>query len=740
MQGDLISVLFDGVYKNSDIWINGVYLGHFTSGYVSFRYWLHNATMPNSTTPVLNYGTTPNVLAVFVDALTEQEGWFYEGGGITRHVWLETAATLSVVPWGAYFPAAVTGAIASGPLGAMGPQTAASALINAQVDIANARPAAVNATLAITVLDASGATVATSRTAATLAAGGWARLTPAIAITSTVNLWNTESTYMYSVRADVLDAAGATVDSVTVPIGIRNAIWTANGGFQLNGFKVPVKGFSQHQDFGGVGNAVPDRINEFRISAIRALGGNFWRTAHNPTNPELLDFADAQGMLFWVENRFINKGVQPLPMSAQERVRAYPPFNAVADPQLLADAQAMVLRDRNHPSVVIWSLCNEGGCQIGSSVGASIGSQFKNVINYADTTRPITANSEWSIGSSDTLGNIVDVATCSYNYGEYSAFHYAHPYKPIMGGESASCTSDRGYYRPTNATDGHVTSDDDSCVISAWISAEENAWDSGNFIWTGTDYRGEPTPLSWPDLNSHFGVIDLAGFEKDTASYYRAWWLPSGATYLQVVPKDWNAPVSAGQTVTVRAFTGAAFAEAFVNGVSLGKQAVPYGSIPTWNNVAFVPGNLTAVAYDANNNTVATSVVATTGAPAAIRVTLTAAGAQPTYAADGHDVALFDVAIVDAAGAVVPNANLNLTYFIASGPGTIIGLANGDPADHTPEKVGMPDLPYGGVWARPTWMGYARAIVQTQAGKPGDIIISVSAPGLTTGSASFNSQ
>ena len=339
---------------------------------------------------------------------------FYEGGGITRHVWLETADALSVTPWGAFFPAAVTGVITSGPLGAMGPQTAASALINAQVDVANARAAAVNATLVLTVLDAAGATVATSRTAVALAAGGWARLTPAIALASTVNLWNTESTYMYDVRADVLDGAGATADSVTVPIGIRNAIWTANGGFQLNGYKVPAKGFSQHQDFGGVGTAVPNRINEFRIQGIRALGGTFWRTAHNPTNPELLDFADRQGMLFWVENRFINKGVQPVPVSAKERVRAYPPFNAVADPQLLADAQAMVLRDRNHPSVVIWSLCNEGGCQIGTSVGASIGSQFKNVINYADTTRPITANGEWSIGTSDTMTNVMDVVTCSY--------------------------------------------------------------------------------------------------------------------------------------------------------------------------------------------------------------------------------------------------------------------------------------------------------------------------------------
>ena len=325
-------------------------------------------------------------------------------------MWLNFADPLSIVPWGAYFPSSITGAITSGPLGAMGPQTAASAQIFAQVDVQNARAAPADMTLAITVMDADGATVATSSTKQKLPAGGWARLTPSIPLSSTVNLWNTESTYMYAVRADVLDngVGGAVVDSVTVPIGVRDAIWTPNQGFMLNGFKVPAKGFSQHQDFAGTGTAVPDRVNEFRVQGIRAIGGNFWRTAHNPTNPELLDFADKHGMLMWVENRFINKGVQPI-QSAKDAPQAFPPFNTAADPGLLADAQAMVLRDRNHPSVVIWSLCNEGGCQIGSTVGASIGAQFKNVITYADTTRPITANGEWSIGTSDTMTNVMDV-------------------------------------------------------------------------------------------------------------------------------------------------------------------------------------------------------------------------------------------------------------------------------------------------------------------------------------------
>ena len=255
----------------------------------------------------------------------------------------------------------------------------------------------------------------------------------------------------------------------------------------------------------------------------------------------------------------------------------------------------------------------------------------------------------------------------------------------------------------------------------------------------GHDYKGEPSPLNWPDLNSHFGVLDLAGFEKDSASYYRANWLPSSPTFVKIVPNDWNAPVPVGTPVTLRAFTGAAAVEAFVNGVSQGKVAVPPFQVARWSNVPFAPGNITAVAYDASGAVVATSVVATTGSAAALVVTVVSVG-PPTYAADGQDVAIFTVQVVDAAGAVVPNACPMLTYTVSSGPGTIYAIGNGDPADHTPDKVGQVDLPYGGVWARPAWMGYGRAVVQSQAGKPGAVTLTVSSPGLTSGSASFTTQ
>lgn len=291
------------MYKNSDVWLNGAWLGHFTSGYVSFRYYLHNATFPNSTVPVLVYGGGDNVLAVRVDALSAQEGWFYEGGGINRHVYFDVADPLSIVPWGAFHPSAVTGAITSGPLGAMGVQTAASAVVLSAVDVANARVAATSFVIAVTVKDAGGATVGTASAPGNLPSGGFVRQRLTTTLTNPT-LWNTEVPYLYTVTTTVTVGANV-VDTDVATIGVRDAVWTPNTGFMLNGFKVLAQGFSNHIDFAGVGSAVPDRIQEFRVTSMREIGSNFWRTAHNPVAPETLAAADKHGMLVWDENRCV---------------------------------------------------------------------------------------------------------------------------------------------------------------------------------------------------------------------------------------------------------------------------------------------------------------------------------------------------------------------------------------------------------------------------------------------------
>jgi beta-galactosidase len=783
--GSVIWIDFDGVYKNSDVWLNGVYLGHQTSGYVAFRYFLHNVTSSDDPTNsnVLRFGSD-NVLAVRVDALSVQEGWFYEGGGIYRHVSLTISDPLFIMPVGVFLPSSVTGSITSGPLGVQGPQSADSASVMPQTDVKNARSTATQFSLTSEVLDASsGILIGAANNSFTLPPGGSTRIFQEVALPGPVQLWNTAPRPpLYTVRSTVW-VAGAAVDAVVTTIGIRSAVWTPTAGFQLNGLKTPVQGFSNHQSWSGCGNAVPKRVDEFRITALKALGANMWRGSY-PANNDLMDLADAHGMLMWVENRFLQYKVQPLVSVGTGNPRCQPlpgtncpgaadqdsctkyyvpcslgkcncvwsgsacfespdacspsiPATDLADPQLLQDIHDMVLRDRNHPSVVIWCLCNEGGCDIGDADGGVLAAQFKAAINAADTTRPITANTEWSVGSPDTLTTVLDVMTTSYNYGTYEIYHRHHPFRPFMGGESASCNSDRGYYGPTNGTRGLLNGDSaPQCCATAWAAAAGTDWASGNVAWTGHDYKGEPGTIGWPDVGSHFGAYDIAGFEKDIGAYYRSWWLPSGSTFVRASPRDWTAPVAVGAPVSVFVFTGAAAAEALVNGVSVaGRKNVTALGFADFGTVPFAPGNLTAVAYDRSGGVVAMDSVLTAGVPTALQLSLEDNNGR-AYVADGQDVALVRCAVVDSKGQVVPGASDSVTFTV-SGPGAVYGVGNGDPANHTPDKVGRKDLPYGGVWTIPTYMGLVRAIVQTLTGRPGKITIHATAPGLLAAEASF---
>jgi beta-galactosidase/beta-glucuronidase len=517
-QGQLIWLAFDGVFRNADVWLNNNYLGHHTEGYTSFHFYIHNAS--------LNYGATENVLALRCDA-TAPELWSYEPGGIFRHVHIHTADPVSVVPWGFYTPSYVAGNITGG---GADQQTADLVQLNPVVDFANAGAATADITFAFALLDTMGNTVAKASGQVSLGAGAWTRQYLSTTFGSPaapVNLWNTNVPTLYNATL-TLTVGGNVVDAVWERIGVRSAIFDPRQGFLLNGVPTKISGTSNHIDFGGAGGAVPDRVNEFRVATHRkVLGGNGWRTAHNPVAPEMLDFADDYGLLVWEENRFINAGVQPLapkPIAGSKRgeagiwaafengegelVGATPSSSSLSevsstwwrrfapsrngglwtgthlpvgastgsgptavDPQLLQDAQDMVLRDRNHPSIVIWSLCNEGGCEQGAPWGGVVFSQFLTSISWADTMRPVTGNTEWSPGSSDTFSQTSQVMSFSYNYGAYAIYKQFHPNKAVGGGESASCTSTRQYYLPSNSTSGYVNQNDFGCVQEAWTSA-----------------------------------------------------------------------------------------------------------------------------------------------------------------------------------------------------------------------------------------------------------------------------
>ena len=396
------------------------------------------------------------------------------------------------------------------------------------------------------------------------------------------------------------------------------------------------------------------------------------------------------------------------------------------------------LQARNHPSIVIWSLCNELGCVADSPDGGTLGIQFKLALYAVDPSRPVTGNTVQSPYLEgrlvDAFSQSMDVQSFSYEYNAYTAYHAAAPWKPIGGGESASCHIDRGYYGPTNSTAGHVSPDTVwSCVQSSWQPAAELPFVFGNFAWTGFDYYGEVYPLGAPDVSSHFGIFDLAGFDKDGTGYYRAWWRDgacdgsSSPVPLAISPSEWTAPVAVGARIDVTVTTCAAAVDLFVNGVRQGAagppSVMPRLGVLTWP-VTFEPGNVTAVAYDAGGAVLATRTIITASAPYAIFAwveDIYRGGRNGTHiAADGRDAALLGVSLVDRNGVAVPNADVNVSFGVA-GPGVVIGVANGDPADRAPPKT---------TW-RYTFHGLVRAVVASSAaGASGDIVVSVTAPGL----------
>ena len=671
-RGKSLWVDFDGVYRDSKVWLNGHFLGRHPSGYTSFRY---------DVTPYANCGGR-NVLAVSLDP-RHTEGWWYEGGGIYRHVWLNVADPVHAAPWGTFVTAQLP---EPGPTG-----LAAAAALTIKTTVANTSGTSADCAVDSSVVDVAGRTIATVSTPAVIPAGQSLE-TAQQATVARPRLWSLETPYLYrlvtTVRRD-----GRVVDTTETPFGIRTLRFDPDTGFYLNGKPVKIQGVCNHQDFIGVGVGVPDTLEAWRVKKLKEMGANGWRMSHNPPTPELLDACDRLGMLVMDENRHLGDSDQNL-----------------------AEVANMVRRDRNHPSIVLWSMCNEENGAQGKAAGANTFKAMRATVLQNDTTRPVTSamNGGWFDPGFATVEDILGI---NYGLGNSDKFHQLHPAMPIFGSETASTLTTRGEYA-NDKTQVFVSSY--NMTDYSWKDIATRSFVFGSFVWTGFDYKGEPTPYVWPSVNSHFGILDTCGFPKDNYYYYQSWWKTQPILHLM---PHWNWPDRVGQNVRVIAFSNAARVELFLNGVSLGAKVMPRNEHLEWS-VPYAPGNLSAKGYNSDGKVIASDTVETTGPPAALKLTTDRINLTP----DGEDLAMVEVDVVDALGRIVPTAD-NRVAFSVRGAGSVAGVGNGNPGDHDPDRAS----------SRRAFNG--KCMVLVGAGeKPGDIELTATAPGLNSAGLHFRAD
>lgn len=670
--GKRISIEFGGIFRDSVCWINGHRVGRHESGYTSVQYDLTN---------FLNYGGK-NVITVRVDAGL-YEGWWYEGAGIYRHVWLTKTEPLHVGQWGTQVIPIVRG-------------EDATALVRTTVFNDSDNEVTFDIDLAIT--DGDGAEVA-DETLGEMTLEPWSQDTFDLHVQlPKARLWSCESPHLYKLET-TLHVDGDEIDTTFTTFGVRTLRWDENEGFFLNGKRVQIKGTCNHQQHAGVGIAMPDRLHEWRVEKLKEMGSNAYRAAHYATTPELLDACDRLGILVMAENR--------LPGGAKEHC---------------AQFESMIRRDRNHPSIIMWSLGNEEHTIQWSIVGERIGKSMVRLAHKLDPTRVVTT-AMYDRGANEGFANVVDVHGWNYmNVGNMTTWRERNPHQPIVGSEEASTVTTRGIYADDKAR-GYVSAYPlrapkwGSLPEQWWPFFNERKWLAGGFVWIGFDHYGEPIPYKWPCTSSHFGLMDLCGFPKDIYYYYKSWWDHATPT-VHVFP-HWNWEGREGQEISVWCFSNCEEVELIVNDKSHGKKPMPENSHLEWP-VVYEAGSVEAKGY-VGGQVVQSHRVETAGPAVALKLSAD----RQQIKANGQDIAMIAVSAVDKAGRVVPIAN-DLVRFDVQGSAKIIGVGNGDPSSHESDKA-----PF-----RRLFNGYAMAIVQAELAA-GTIRFSARADGLTTADLSI---
>jgi beta-galactosidase len=664
--GKHLELQFDGVATHCTVWVNGILAHRNWCGYNSFHV---------DITPFAKYGNDVNTIAVRVDA-NPMEGWWYEGAGIYRHTWLVKREAVHVATDGLW----------ANPVRQEDGTWAVP--VEAAVYSCDKSPASLE--VEAVLLDPSGNVVAMANAPLTVEPLKEAVARLPLTVESP-QLWSVDEPTLYEVRAEV-KRDGVVVDRLATRCGFRTIRFDADRGFFLNDEPLKLKGVCNHQDHAGVGVAVPDSLWEFRIRRLKEMGANAYRCAHHPPAAEFLDACDRLGMLVIDENRNFN-----------------------TTPEYMRMLEWLVRRDRNHPSVFLWSVFNEEPMQ-GTVQGYEMVRRMSTAVKRLDPTRPVTAAQSNSMMNRFNASLAADVAGFNYQHEAYDAYHAANPEKPIISSEDTSAVMTRGEWS-TDRQRAVLSSYDTE--FQPWGTTHRNAWRmiaerpfvAGTFVWTGFDYHGEPQPLEWPATGSSFGCLDLCGFPKSAYYLRQAQWIDDRPV-LQLMP-HWNWSGKDGEPIQVVAATNLDAVELYLNGRSLGEKPVDKYEMVSWS-VPYEAGKLEAIGKRAGQE-VARSAVETTGPPVALQLLPD----RTSLAGDGRDTQPITVQAVDAQGRPVPDANLMVKFALA-GPGSIIGLGNGDPTCHEPEKGD----------SRSLFNGLAQVVIQTEPQSSGALTLRATADGL----------
>lgn len=706
-KGKLIFVEFDGVYRNGEVWINGHYLGKRPYGYSTFEYEL---------TPHLVYGAKPNLIAVKVDNSQQPNSRWYSGSGIYRNVWLTTLDPVHIEHWGTYVTTPEVN------------EQSASVVVKTKAS--NKTNGAVRVDLTTIIQDAGGRELARLAEKGMTLKGPSAEFSQSLTVSKPM-LWSDERPYLYKVISE-LKREGRVVDRYETPLGFRTFRFDVEKGFFLNGKPVKIRGVCNHHDLGSLGAAVNARAIERQLEILKAMGVNALRTSHNPPAPELLDLTDKMGFIVMDEAFDVWK-IQKTKFD----------YHLDWDEWHKRDLEDMLLRDRNHPSIFIWSIGNEVMEQWNKNPeGGTISRELVAIVRNLDRTRPITSACNGVSRDNKVLteGDL-DLVGTNYHHAEFTEFAKRFPGRVIIGAETNSSVHTRGSYRmPSNEILRWPGKEEDILKLGPtyecsaydnstvpWGAAHEEMWKlvknhdffSGMFIWTGWDYLGEPTPFPWPAVSSYFGIIDLAGFPKDPYYFYQSVW--TNTPTLHIVP-HWN--WKPGEKVDVVAyFNNADEVELFLNGRSQGAKRKQGDDMHVFWRLAFEPGVLKAVSRR-NAQVVMSREVRTAEAPAKIVLTPD----RQTIKADGSDLSFVTVKVVDKTGTLVPAAD-NLIKFDVTGQGSIVGVDNGNQISHESFKANQ----------RKAFHGMALAIIQATE-KPGRIVLKASSENLPSASIVINAR